>query len=160
MSDVINIKAASDRNIIEDGATPALTLENTSSGNCLRLQNAGGTGQALSIVSCPTTAINIGSGGMAVTGDYSITGDLTVTGDSIFKSTASASNVVDVSHTTAIGSPTVAPLKVTHSAASGVAFEMNIGLNSSASISVMAGTIPVRLTGEDKVVYIPLFEIS
>lgn len=80
MADILNLETTSNRNIIEDGTTPALTLENTSSGNCLRLQNAGGTGISLSILSCPTTALNVGAGGIAVTGSQTFTGDQTVTG--------------------------------------------------------------------------------
>lgn len=64
MADTVNLYAESGRNIIGDDATPTLTLENTSSGAVLRLQNAGGTGPLLSLLSCPTTSINMtGAGG-------------------------------------------------------------------------------------------------
>jgi len=62
MADVINLTAEEGRNIIGDDSSPTLTLENVSSGNALRLQNAGGTGVLLSAVSCPTTSVYVVSG--------------------------------------------------------------------------------------------------
>lgn len=56
MSKVFNLDTSTGKNIIGDDTLPTLTLEGTSSGEILKLQNAGGTGVQLSQVSCPTTA--------------------------------------------------------------------------------------------------------
>ena len=60
MSDTINLWAESDRNIIGDDSSPALTLENSSTGNALYVKTSGtATVAALKAeaqVSAPTVA--------------------------------------------------------------------------------------------------------
>lgn len=59
MSDTVNLFAETDRNIIGDDSSPTLTLENSSSGPALKLQNAAGTGTLISMQSCPTTSLYV-----------------------------------------------------------------------------------------------------
>jgi len=152
MADTLNLAAESGRNIIGDDSSPTLTLENTSSGNTLKLQNAGGTGTSLSIISCPTVSLKIASGGAGAEVESAV--------ENYFKSSVTEQHALVIEHTTAIASPTVAPLKLGTSAASGAVIEFDIGLVSNASIATMAGAVPVRLKGEDKIAYIPIYEIS
>lgn len=125
MADVVNLNAESDRNIIGDDSSPTLTLENTSSGNVLKLQNAGGTGVALSIISCATTPLLVNGAGLGVT-----------SGGFVFNSTASAVNSLVLSNTK-VQSPTVAILKLSNnSTASGPLLDLgrvDFGVVSTAS---------------------------
>jgi hypothetical protein len=57
MAKAMNLDAASGKNIIDDDTVPTLTLENSSSGEALRLQNTAGTGVLLSLISAPTTGV-------------------------------------------------------------------------------------------------------
>lgn len=62
MTDVMNLNAETDRNIIGDDTTPTLTLENSSTGSALKVTNTGATtGVALSAdvkaTSAPTIAV-------------------------------------------------------------------------------------------------------
>jgi hypothetical protein len=145
MSDVINLMAEDNRNIIDDDAVPALTLDNTNaSGTGLKVTASGG-GTVLDIDSTTGTAIDVKSaGGVALAA----------------RSQATEVEAASFWHDTAIASPTVAPVVIGTSAASGVLFEFNSGLVSSASIAVMAGAFPVRMVGEDKVVYLVGYEIA
>lgn len=120
MAKVMNLDADTGKNIIGDDTLPTLTLEGVSSGEILKLQNAGGTGVQLSAVSCPTTAVHVVG---AQTGAY-------------IRSGASAANAA-IFDRTVIGSATVAVIKLTQlSAASGPFMEfsgLNMGVVSTAS---------------------------
>jgi hypothetical protein len=132
MSDLLNLDAESGRNIIGDDATPTITLENTSSGNTLNLQNAGGTGVQLSMISAPTTSQMVRGGHLGL--DVQVGG---MAGQ--FRSTASGGAVLDLARTTAVGSPTVALLKLQTSTPSGPLFEfgsVDKGVVSTASAGV------------------------
>lgn len=118
MADIVNLQAESEKNIIGDDTTPVLTLENTSSGEALKLQNAGGTGVQLSQISAPTTAQMVRGAAMGL--DVSV-GGLAAQ----LKSTASEANVLDLSRTI-VGSPTVALLKAVTSTPSGALFEFGV----------------------------------
>lgn len=162
MADTLNLAAESNRNIIGDDSTPTLTLENSSSGNVFKVQNAGGTGTQMAMISGATTALTIDSNGACIeaTSASDAGGEFIGATESFFKSTATEAHALVLQHTTAVASATVAPLKLGTSAASGAVFEFDMGLVSCASISVMAGSVPVRLKGEDKIGYIPIFEVS
>lgn len=125
MADSMNLYAESGRNIIGDDSTPTLTLENTSSGAVLQLQNAGGTGPLLSLLSCPTTAILVDGGGIGFS-----------SGGMTLNSTATAVNGLVVSNTK-VQSPTVALLKLSNnSTASGALIDLgriDFGVVSTAS---------------------------
>lgn len=157
-TDIINIQAELNRNIIDDDAEPALELETTSAtGHAVKLvaSTSGGAG----------ADIDITGTGNAIDADVTGTGDavdaLSSGGKAaVLKSQATESAVLDVSHDTAIASPTVAPVLITTSAASGAVFEFNSPLISTASLSVVAGAFPVLMTGEDKVVYLVGYEVS
>lgn len=149
MSDVINIFAESGRNVIEDDAVPTFTFENTSSGECLKLQNAGGTGVQLSTVSCPTTSVY-------VTGASTGVEVLAVGSAGVFKSSASASVPVDIIRSTAVSSPTVAMLRVSTSGASAPALEFRgtcIVSTASAAATYAAG---IRVKFGDTYGWIPV----
>ena len=103
MADLINLDTESDRIIIGDDSSATLTLQNTSSGNVIKLQNASGTGVPLSVVSSPTVSIMATGRGSAA----------------VLRSSATTSVVLDVAHSVAISSPTVAPIRVLTSSASG-----------------------------------------
>lgn len=180
MADVLNLATSANRNIIEDGTSPALTLENTSSGNTLLLQNAAGTGIQLSQISAPTTAqvVKGAAGGVEVyvggtAGAFDSTGGIALNVASCpttavnvsavgvagrFKSTASESNVLDLAHLTAVASPTVAVVRIGSSAASGPAFEFHGGCiesTASGSVSLVAG---VRVKFGNLYGWLPVYE--
>lgn len=139
MADIINLTAETGRNIIGDDTSPTLTLENTSSGNVLALQNAGGTGVPLSVVSAPTTGIFanvVGTGGH-------------------FRSNASLQPAVIVDHGI-ISAPTVAVARLTQSAASGAFFEFRGFLASIASATSI--TRGIRVKFGDSYGWIPIYE--
>lgn len=139
MADLVNLNAESGRNIIGDDSTPTLTLENTSSGNALQLQNAGGTGVALSIVSTPTTALFANVVGTA----------------GHFRSNASLQPAV-IADQGVISSPTVAVVRLTQSAASGAFFELRGFLASIASATSI--TRGIRVKFGDSYGWIPIYE--
>ncbi len=80
--DTINLYAESDRNIIGDDSTPTLTLENSSTGNALKLVGTDGTGTPLSVTADETVP--------AVTLTHTVPGACTVAVASLTASTASA----------------------------------------------------------------------
>jgi len=141
MTKVINLNSATGSVLIDDDSEPTLLLENTSSGNVLKLQNAGGTGNQLSAVSCPTTALYVvGAGYLAAD----------------FRSAASASNVVEVKKDV-LSSATVAALKVSTSGASAPALEFAgtcITSTASASATVSA---KIRVKYGDTYGWIPVY---
>lgn len=154
MADVINLAAESGRNIIGDDASPTLTLENTSSGQPLKLQNAGGTGVQLSGISCPTTAIDIASGGKGSEIEGAVA--------STFNSSATAEAALAVGHLGAVlGSPTIGTFAVMNSTASGAFFEFKGAFMSTASINISADktvfVIPVTHESGALKGYIPVF---
>lgn len=156
MSDLMNLFAESGRNIIGDDSSPALTLENISSGQALQLQNAGGTGVALSVVSTPTTSVMVrgAAGGL----------DIQTTGIAgTFKSTATLNQVLDIS-STVLGGATIAPVRITASTASQAFFDFRGAVISTASINLaantMAGVIQVWINGQGgpAIGYLPIFK--
>lgn len=128
MADVLNLNAASGRNMIGDDTTPNLTLESTSSGEVLKLQNAGGTGIQLSMVSAPTTALKIAS----------------AKGGAVIQSGATEGLPLHVGHSV-IGSVTVAPLRITASGVSQAAIELQGGLITAAAYLGSGGSITKAL---------------
>ena len=163
MADVINLNAEDNRNIIDDDAVPTLSLDNTNaSGSGLKVEATGG-GTVLDVNAAGGIGIDLdGTTGIGIDIDNTTgTGIDVLTGGTagVFKSSASTGYALDVSRSV-VGSPTVAPMKVTVSAASGAVFEFNSPLISTASLSVIAGAFPVKMTGEDKVVYLVGFEIA
>lgn len=72
------------------------------------------------------------------------------------KATSSADHALDVYGS---ANATIAPIRAVNSVASGAIFEIGGALISTASLTVHAGAIPVRLEGEDKIVYLVGYEI-
>jgi len=156
MADTLNLYAESGRNIIGDDSSPTLNLENTSSGEVLKLQNAGGTGVQLSTVSAPTTSVFIqgGAGGVNVqTVGTAITA----------QSTATLTPTAIFGHTVLAGA-TIAPIRVIASTASAAFFDFRGAVISTASVSMTAATsagyIKVWINGEGgaNVGYIPILK--
>lgn len=162
--DVMNLAAESGRNIIDDDAEPVLTLEATNaSGTGLHLKatTSGGVGLNVDVTgSGAGIDVDVTGAGTALDGASSTGKGLAAQGllASTIKSTASAANALQLSNTM-IASPTVAPLLIASSAASGALMELNVGLVSSASITVATVYFPVLHTGEDKIVYLAGYEI-
>ena len=102
MANVLNLNAEADANIIGDDSSPTLTLENTSSGNALKLQNASGTGVTLSLVSAPTTSVFVQAPNIA--------------GHLRSAATTAPALILDK---TIVGGSTIAPLRLLVSQASG-----------------------------------------
>ncbi len=152
MADTINLYAESDRNIIGDDTTPTFTLENTSSGNALKLQNAGGSGVQLSMTSCPTTAVYMTG---AKKGLDVLTGDTPAT----LKSTASGSVVVDLARYTAVGSPTVSLLRILSSTPSGALMEFGVVDKAVVSTASAGATLlfGVRVKVGDVLGWLPIY---
>ena len=117
MANILNIDAETDANIIGDDSSPTLTMENTSSGNVIKIQNASGTGTALQV-------------------DGSRTG-------AQLRSTATEQVPLHVTHSV-ISSPTVAPLRITQSAASGAHFEIQGAIASIASMTSITRGLRVK----------------
>lgn len=151
MSDLINLAAESDRNIIGDDASPTLTLENISSGETLKLQNAKGTGVQLSGISCPTTAVKITGAAKVV--------ELLGTVASTIKSAATEAAALDLGHSV-WSSPTIAPLKLRVSTASGAVIDFASPLVSCASLTVHSFAIPIKHDAEDKIAYLVAYTIA
>lgn len=157
MADVINIAAEDNRNIIDDDAVPALTLTNThASGHGAKIENTNATGgTALDVDSTAGVGIDVD-----VSGSNEAINALSASGVAVKAySQATEAHVAEFLHSTAIASATVAPVKVHTSAPSGVVFEFNSSLISTASLSVVAGAFPVLMSGEDKVVYLVGYEV-
>lgn len=131
MADVINISAEDNRNIIDDDAVPALTLESThASGYGLKVTNtnaAGGT--AAWVVSTAGTALNVdGTAGVGIDvdsgGANAAINALSAGAQALIaRSQATEANVIDLAHDTALSSATVAVLKAVSSTASAPLFE-------------------------------------
>jgi hypothetical protein len=116
MTNLVNIWSETNADIIGDDSTPTLTLKNTSSGIGLSIDTTSGTGAALDTVSDNTSyAARI-------------------------RSAASASPALQVTHSVLQG-PTIAPLKVIASAASGAFFDFRGGVISTASLGVTAANV-------------------
>ena len=180
MTDVINLYAESDRNIIGDDTTPSLTLENTSSGNIIKLQNAGGTGVQLSQISCPTTAqmvrgaaggldVYVGTTGAILNSTAGIGLSIISTPTTainvssvgtagLFKSTASAAVVLDLSRTI-VGSATVALFKVLTSTPSGALLEFGVVDKAVISTASAGATLAygVRVKVGDTYGWLPIY---
>jgi hypothetical protein len=139
MAKVINLYAASGKNIIDDDSTPTLTLENTDSGECLKLQNAGGTGVGLSLVSTPTTALHIkgAKSGIVVEAD---TSEVAIT----------------AGHVSTLGAVTVAPLRLVSSGVSGCFISFQGAFASAASCPSLTRAVRVKI--DDSYYWIPLYE--
>jgi hypothetical protein len=163
MADVINLMAEDNRNIIDDDAVPTLTLENTNASGTGAKVNASGGGTGMDLDSTSGIGLDLDTTtGLALDID-STSGqgiDVVTAGTgAIIKSTATEGRPLQVVHATAVASPTVAPLLVGTSAASGAVFEFDSALISTASLTVAAGAFPVKMTGEDKVVYLVGYEV-
>jgi hypothetical protein len=157
-TDIVNLAAETERNIIDDDAEAALILTNTNaSGYALKAENTNATGGTS--IDCDSTA-GVGID-IDVSGSNEAINALSASGSAIKAySQATEAHVVDIIHNTAIASATVAPIKIGTSAPSGVVLELNSALISTASLSVIAGAFPVLMTGEDKVVYLVGYEVS
>jgi len=155
-NDILNLAAEAGRNIIDDDAEPALILQNTNaSGTALNLVASTSGGVGLNVDVTGTGAgVDADVTGTGIAGDFASSGGKAVVG----RSAASAAYVADFSHSV-VASPTVAPVLVGTSAASGALFEFNVGLISSASIAVRTAFFPVKSTAEDKIVYLAGYEI-
>ena len=145
MADLLNLNAESGRNIIGDDSSPSLNLENSSSGECLKLQNAGGTGNQLSTVSCPTTALYLQSASKYV---IDVLGSV-ATVATRFRSSASAGVVLELGHSV-IGAPTVPLMVMTNSCASGAFFQFKGFLASIASATSITRGIRVKISGDEE----------
>jgi len=152
MADIINLMAEDNRNIIDDDAVPTLTLENSNAGGTAlkAVASAGGTGLDVDVTGAGTAGDFASSTGKGLAAQGALANTI--------KSTASAAHALDLSHTV-IASPTVAPLKLLSSAASGAIMELNVGLVSTASLTVYARSIPVKLTDTGEIMYIPGYKI-
>lgn len=129
MVNLVNLDAATGRNIIDDDTTPVLALLNTSSGTGLHVDNTAGTGIGLD-VDTVGVGLDVDSTGVGIE-------STSATYAGVFKSTATASPIVDIIHATAIASATVAPLRVSTSVASGALLEFRGGgVHSTASAGV------------------------
>jgi hypothetical protein len=153
MAELVNLNVDSGRNIIDDDAEATLELVNSNASGTALWANASAGGVGVNVDT--TTGIGIDVDSTSGTGVDVLTAGTAA----VLKSSASEGYAADLAHSV-IASPTVAPLKITSSAASGVAMEFNVGLVSTASLTVHAGAIPVKLTGEDKVVYLVGYEIA
>jgi hypothetical protein len=149
MSDTINIYAETGRNIIGDDSSPTFTFENTSSGEILKLQNAGGTGNQLSTVSCPTTAVYLQGAELAL----KTLGSRASIGAAI-QSSATQGIPLEVRHTV-ISAPTAACMVLTNSCASGAFFEFKGFLASIASATSI--TRGIRVKFGDELGWVPVF---
>lgn len=135
--DTVNLFAESDRNILSDDTNATLTLENTSTGNILKLQNTSPGGVQISSVSAPTTALQITAALSA-----------TNTGPAVkFDSGASIGNALSVGHTV-LASPTVAVMSAVNSAASGPVFEFRGFLSSAASAGSIIRAVRVKIDSD------------
>lgn len=132
MTDVLNLDAESNRNIIGDDSSATLMLENTSSGECLKLQNAAGSGTQLSTVSCPTTSVYVVSGALGA--------KIHGVGGVDVRSTATSSPAAEFVHTT-LGSPTIGVIRATQSTASGAFMTFRGAVISTASLNVSADKV-------------------
>jgi len=174
MADVFNILAEDHRNILDDDAVPTLRLSNTHAsgvGAWVENTNASG-GLALNVDSTAGLGVDVDAGGVGVDVDVSGSDEainaLSAGGEALVaRSQATEAHVLDIALDTAVSSPTVGLVRMTNSAASGVMFEFSGGLISTASLaggsgvdSTHAGAIPVKLVGEDKVVYLMTYEIA
>lgn len=121
MANQINLNAETDANMIGDDSSPTLTLENSSSGNALKLQNAGGTGVALSVVSAPTTSVFVPAPNQA----------------GHFRSSATTAPVLIIDKTV-VGGSTIAPLRLLVSQASGAFIGVGGVFISTASMNLAA----------------------
>jgi len=148
MANLVNLDAATGRNIIDDDTTPVLTLENTSSGTGLKVDNTSGTGIGLD-VDTVGVGVDIDSTGNAVEATSAAYAG-------IFKSTATESPIVDIVHDTAIASATIAPLRVTASAASGALLEFRGGGAQSTASAGATVAFGVRVKFGDVYGWIPV----
>lgn len=156
-NDILNLEAEAGRNIIDDDAEPALILQNTNAaGTVLQLVASTSGGLGLDVNVTGTGAgLDVDVTGTGIAGDFASSGGKAIVG----RSAASAAYVADFRHSVA-ASPTVAPVLIGTSAASGVLFEFNSGLISTASLIMPAGAFPVKMTGSDKIVYLVGYEIA
>jgi hypothetical protein len=164
-SDVINIAAETGRNIIDDDAEAAFEFETSNAaGTAVLLTASTSGGKGLDVDVTGTGAgidVDVTGGGAAAELNSTTGSAITAVGatSSTLQGNASAAHCVEISHVTAVASPTVAPLKVATSAASGAIMDVSMGLVSTASLTINVGALPIRLAGEDKIVYINLFDI-
>jgi hypothetical protein len=145
MSDVINIMAEDNRNIIDDDAVPTLTLENSNaSGTALKAvaSTSGGIGVDVNVTGAGAGLdVDVTGGGTA--GDFASSTGAAIAAEgaaiSAIRSTASAVGALQVEHkSTVLASPTVAPLKVVVSVASGALVDFGT-IDSGAVISAATG---------------------
>ena len=123
MADIINLQAEDNRDIVDDDAVPTLRLDNTNAaGTGLKLEASGG-GTVLDLNASGGIGIDLdGTTGIGIDIDNSGAGTgvdvLTAGKAAVLKSTATEQVVLDVAHSVAVSSTTVAPVRVQTSGAS------------------------------------------
>lgn len=149
---LVNLWADSGADIIDDGSDAVLALENKGAGNALALKTASGTGVALDVSSTPTTGLFVKGGSAAGPIAY-------------LQSGAAGANALRLDNVgTVLANPSAAQLLMVNSTASGVYFDFQGAVISTASINLAAnqtaGFVRARIvgTGGEALGFIPIFK--